>query len=137
MDIKEMMAAAAARNKARREGVEAALKVAPAAPAKPRLRVYAGQLVTEAMIKVALGLETFAQKLARWAESKREAYVDGGACPHCNGTGRYRFHTDATRNEKCYRCDGKGRINQKDLAYLDRRIKGAGPVCWVVAAPAA
>ena len=89
------------------------------------------------MIKMALGIETFAQKLARWAESKREAHVDGGACPHCNGTGRYRFHTDATRNEKCYRCDGKGRLNLKDLAYLDRRLGGAGPVCWITAAPAA
>lgn len=130
MKMSERRAAAAARIK------QLAEQAAPA-PAKPRLRVYAGQLVTEAMVKMALGLETFAQKLARWAESKREAHVDGGACPHCNGTGRYRFHTDATRNEKCYRCDGKGRINQKDLAYLDRRIKGAGPVCWVVAAPAA
>lgn len=130
MKMSERRAAAAARIK------QLAEQAAPA-PAKPRLRVYAGQLVTEAMVKMALGLETFAQKLARWAESKREAHVDGSACPHCNGTGRYRFHTDATRNEKCYRCDGKGRINQKDLAYLDRRIKGAGPVCWVVAAPAA
>lgn len=130
MKMSERRAAAAARIK------QLAEQAAPT-PAKPRLRVYAGQLVTEAMVKMALGLETFAQKLARWAESKREAHVDGGACPHCNGTGRYRFHTDATRNEKCYRCDGKGRINQKDLAYLDRRIKGAGPVCWVVAAPAA
>lgn len=130
MKMSERRAAAAARIK------QLAEQAAPA-PAKPRLRVYAGQLVTEAMVKMALGLETFAQKLARWAESKREAHVDGGACPHCNGTGRYRFHTDATRNEKCYRCDGKGRINLKDMAYLDRRIKGAGPVCWVVAAPAA
>lgn len=130
MKMSERRAAAAARIK------QLAEQAAPA-PAKPRLRVYAGQLVTEAMVKMALGLETFAQKLARWAESKRESHVDGGACPHCNGTGRYRFYTDATRNEKCYRCDGKGRINQKDLAYLDRRLGGAGPVCWVVAAPAA
>lgn len=130
MKMSDRLAASAAR-------IKALAAQAEVKPAKPRLRVHAGQLVTEAMIKVALGLETFAQKLARWAESKREAHVDGGACPHCNGTGRYRFHTDATRNEKCYRCDGKGRINQKDLAYLDRRLGGAGPVCWVVAAPAA
>lgn len=129
--MQEIRAAAAAKLAAAKASIQ------PAKPAKPRLRVHAGQLVTEAMIKMALGIETFAQKLARWAESKREAHVDGGACPHCNGTGRYRFHTDATRNEKCYRCDGKGRLNLKDLAYLDRRLGGAGPVCWVVAAPAA
>lgn len=131
--MQEIRAAAAAKLAA----AKASIQPTPAKPAKPVIRVRAGGTVTEAMVKMALGLETFAQKLARWAESKREAHVDGGACPHCNGTGRYRFHTDVTRNEKCYRCDGKGRINQKDLAYLDRRIKGAGPVCWVVAAPAA
>lgn len=104
---------------------------------KPRLRVYSGQQITEAMIKVALGIETFAQKLVRWAEAKREGHRVGGVCPHCNGSGRYRFHTDASRNDKCYRCDGKGRLSAKDLAYLDRRMGGAGPICWVVSAPAA
>ncbi len=104
---------------------------------KPRIRIHAGACVTESMIKVALGIETFAQKLARWAESKRESHSVGGLCPHCNGSGRYRFHTDASRNEKCYRCDGKGRLSAKDLAYLDRRLGGAGPICWMIGAPAA
>lgn len=133
MDIKEMMAAAAARNKARREAVEAALKVAPAAPAKPRLRVYAGQLVTEAMIKAALGIKT----LVSWAQSRRSEHKVGATCPHCQGSGRYRLHTRPGSNDKCYRCDGKGRLNEKDMAYLTRRLEGAGPVCWVVSAPAA
>lgn len=109
----------------------------PAKPAKPRIRVRAGAIITDLMLKLALGIETFAQKLTRWAESKREGHVDGGSCPHCNGTGRYRFHSDATRNEKCYRCDGKGRLDARDLAFLDRRAGGAGPICWVVSAPAA
>lgn len=123
-------AAAAARIKAMTEA-------AVAAPVKPRLRVRAGGVVTELMIKLALGLETAAQKLQRWAEAKRGQHVAGGQCPHCSGTGRYRFHTDPTRNDKCFRCDGKGTLNERDLAFLDRRIGGAGPICWVVSAPAA
>lgn len=109
---------------------------ATVAPAKPRIRVRAGELVTEAMIKLALGTETAAQKLARWAESKREQHIEGGCCPHCKGTGRYRFHTDATRNEKCYRCDGKGTLNTKDLAFFTNRLKNDRPVCWVTTAAA-
>ena len=123
-------AAAAARIKTMTEA-------AVAAPVKPRLRVRAGGVVTELMIKLALGLETAAQKLQRWAEAKRGQHVAGGQCPHCSGTGRYRFHTDPTRNDKCFRCDGKGTLNERDLAFLDRRVGGAGPVCWVVSAPAA
>lgn len=132
----ERRAAAAARLKAMTQTVVAE-QPKPATPAKPRLRVYAGGIVTELMLKLALGIETAAQKLERWAESKREAHREGGACPHCSGTGRYRFHTQPGRNDKCYRCHGKGRLDRRDLAFLDRRIKGAGPICWVVSAPAA
>lgn len=126
----ERRAAAAARIQAMTQAV------APKA-AKPRLRVRAGAIVTDLMLKLALGIETAAQQLERWAESKREAHREGGACPHCAGTGRYRLHTKPGSNDKCYRCHGKGRLDRKDLAYLDRRIKGAGPICWVVSAPAA
>lgn len=137
MDFKAMMAAAAARNQARVEAIARTLEPATPKVAKPRIRVRAGEIVTELMLKLALGIETAAQKLERWAESKREAHREGGACPHCSGTGRYRFHTQPGRNDKCYRCHGKGRLDRRDLAFLDRRIKGAGPICWVVSAPAA
>lgn len=86
---------------------------------------------------IAERIPSFAEKLAGWLKSKRTDHVAGGTCPHCNGTGRYRFHSDPSRNEKCFRCDGKGTLNTKDLAYLDRRLGGAGPVCWVVSAAAA
>lgn len=82
-------------------------------------------------------IPTFAEKLAGWLQAKRTDHVVGSTCPHCNGTGRYRFHTDSSRNEKCFRCNGKGTLTAKDLAYLDRRLGGAGPVCWVVSAAAA
>lgn len=123
-------AAAAAR-------IQAMAEQALAKPVKPRVRVRAGAILTELAIKLALGLETAAQKLQRWAEAKRDQHVVGGQCPHCSGTGRYRFHTDPTRNDKCFRCDGKGTLNERDLAFLNRRVGGAGPICWVVSAPAA
>lgn len=104
---------------------------------KPRIRVYAGALVTDVMLKLVLGIETAAQKLERWAESKRSEHVVGGKCPHCSGTGRYRFHTDPARNDKCYRCDGKGVLNARDLGFLAKRLDGAAPVCWVRSASAA
>lgn len=122
-------AAAAARIQALTETV--------AKPAKPRIRVRAGEVVTDLMLKLALGIETAAQKLARWAESKRDEHVEGGICPHCSGSGRYRLHTQRGSNGKCYRCDGKGRLNHKDLAFFARRLSGAGPICWVTTAPAA
>lgn len=126
----ERRAAAAARIKNLTENTVAKV-------AKPRIRVRAGAIITDLMLKLALGIETAAQKLERWVEAKRADHKVGELCPHCSGTGRYRFHVDATRNEKCYRCDGKGRLDARDLAFLNRRLGGAGPVCWVIGAPAA
>ena len=129
----ERRAAAAARIQAMTE--QAASTVA--APAKPRLRVYAGGVITSTMLKLALGIETTAQKLARWAESRAEQHAVGNKCPHCNGTGRYHFHTDATRNERCFRCNGKGRLDAKDMAFFNGRMRSKAPLCWVASAPAA
>lgn len=125
MSFQDRMAAAAARNKA---------VLATAKPAKPRIRVYAGQLVTEAMLKIALGIETAAQKFARWAEAKADEHKVGGTCPHCKGTGRYHLHTQPGSNGKCYRCDGKGVLNIKDIAYMNSRVKGTAPICWITTA---
>lgn len=80
---------------------------------------------------------TAATWLSRWAESKAEQHRVGAVCPHCRGTGRYRFHADRSRNEHCYRCNGKGRLDSKDLAFFNKRRGGNGPICWVVSAAAA
>lgn len=126
------------RRKAAAQRIQAiAATVEAPRPVKPRLRVYMGGLVTVLAMKIALGIETAAAKLERWVESKAEQHTDGSACPHCSGTGRYRFHTDSTRNERCFRCNGKGRLDAKDLAFLNKRLGGAGPICWVVSAAAA
>lgn len=77
-----------------------------------------------------------ADHLAMWAESKAEQHRAGGSCPHCQGTGRYYLHTKAGNN-KCYRCNGKGVLDGRDMAFLNRRLGGKGPVCWVVTAAAA
>ncbi|KII34864.1 hypothetical protein NL64_06270 [Pseudomonas fluorescens] len=129
MKMSERRAASALRIKALATQVEA-----PATAPKPRLRVYMGGLVTALAMKIAMGLETAAVTLARWTESKAEQHSNGSACPHCSGTGRYRFHTDSTRNERCFRCNGKGTLDLKDLGFLNKRLSGAGPVCWVVTA---
>lgn len=130
MKMSERRAAAAARIQALAEATVAKVN-------KPRLRVYAGAIVTDLMLKLALGIETAAQKLERWVESKRHEHKVGELCPHCSGTGRYRLHTQPGSNGKCFRCDGKGRLDARDLAFLDRRAGGAGPICWIVSAPAA
>ena len=107
---------------------------------KPRIRVYAGAQVTEAMIAEVIGVkakdEVKAENKApaeRWAESTADAHKVGGICPHCKGTGRYVLHTKGGNN-RCYRCHGKGRLDRKDMAYMERRLQGSGPLCWVVTA---
>ena len=136
MNMQERMAAASKRLTA----IKAAAAAAPAAPvgkpkpAKPVIRVYMGGVVTRAMIRKALGIKSVTEK---WAESKASQHGVGSKCPHCNGTGRYLFHTNPQRNERCYRCNGKGVLDARDMAFLNRRLQGGGPVCWVVSAPAA
>ena len=118
----------------RRAAAAARIKELAPKPAKPRIRVYMGGIVTTIMLKAALGIETASQALKRWAESKPEQHVAGGTCPHCNGTGRYVLHTQPGSNGKCYRCDGKGALNNKDLAFLGNRIQRKRPVCWAITA---
>jgi hypothetical protein len=57
-----------------------------------------------------------------------------GTCPHCKGSGRYSAHRGHFHNEKCFRCNGKGVLNSKDLAYLRRREAADEPVCRVATA---
>lgn len=118
--------------------LKAAVESKPAQPAKPRIRVVSGGTVTEDMLREALGLKPKAVgQLARWLESKVADHHEGGSCPHCHGTGRYLFHTDPRRNERCFRCNGKGRLDARDMAFFLGRVRGAGPVCHVSAATAA
>lgn len=65
---------------------------------------------------------------------ERPEHRVGDTCPHCLGSGRYSAHRGHFNNEKCFRCDGKGVLNAKDLAYLRRREVAKAPVCRVVSA---
>lgn len=136
MNMQERMAAASKRLASIKATIAAApaASAAPAEKPKPRIRVYMGGVVTRAMIRKALGIKSVIEK---WAESKASQHGVGSVCPHCNGTGRYRFHTDPNRNERCYRCNGKGVLDARDMAFLNRRLQGGGPICWVTTAPAA
>lgn len=136
MNMQERMAAASKRLASIKATVAAApaKPAEPAKPAKPAIRVYMGGVVTRAMIRKALGIKSVIEK---WAESKAPQHGVGSKCPHCNGTGRYLFHTNPQRNERCYRCNGKGVLDARDMAFLNRRLQGGEPVCWVTTAPAA
>lgn len=137
MSMKKKMEAAAKRVAAMKAAAQA-VDTKPAKPAKPAIRIHMGAALTEAMIRKALGLKTkAAEAYERWQENKVGEHKEGGICPHCQGTGRYRFHTDPHRNEKCFRCHGKGSLNARDIAFLMRRVGGAGPICPVSTAPAA
>ena len=122
MKMSDRRAASAAKLKA--------LVPTPAATTKPRMRVYAGAIITEAMVKAALGLA----KLMTWATSSGTDHVVGGTCPHCKGTGRYTLHTRPGEHNKCYRCDGKGRLSERDMKFFANRVVNSRPVCWEVTA---
>lgn len=132
MKMSERRAAASLRIKALAAAVEA--------PVLPAHVTYLGMRNGKPHYRVIPVMEPkprAATTLARWAESKAEQHRVGDACPHCSGTGRYHFHTNKTRNERCFRCNGKGRLDAKDLGFLNKRLGGTGPVCWVVSATAA
>ena len=147
MDLEALRAAARAKLAAALAEGKAAQPAQPAQPTQPALPkgwvalgtcpVTGKPRYRTAPAVVVERKPSFAERAARWLEAKRTDHVAGSTCPHCNGTGRYRFHTDTSRCEKCFRCDGKGTLNAKDLAFLNKRIGGAGPVCWVVTAAAA
>lgn len=131
MKMSERRAAAATRIKA--------LTAEANTPALPAHVTYLGERNGKPHYRVVPVIErtrTAAQHVAMWAESKAEQHKAGGVCPHCQGTGRYFLHTKPGNN-KCYRCHGKGTLDGRDMAFLNRRLGGKGPVCWVVTAAAA
>ncbi|MFV1943467.1 hypothetical protein VPH49_21885 [Pseudomonas luteola] len=94
---------------------------------KPRIRVYA--LIGRTVELVSKAVQALTHI---WTEYKeRDVNRAGHTCPHCEGTGRYRMWLNPNTNAKCYRCDGKGIMNDRDMAYLRRRLEGHGPVSTI------
>lgn len=134
MGIMEKLAA----QRAKIREMQAELPAAPAAPAVPdgwtqTPRTKRGKPVYEVYAICTKPRNPVASLLDRLPmESQR--HEEGDTCPHCLGTGRYNAHKGHFHNEKCYRCNGKGLLDARDLAFLDRRKKGAGPICHIVTA---
>lgn len=123
---------------AQRAKIEAMKSAMPAAPALPTGWVDTGR--TKGTKKVVRVYAIFAKRpnpvaslLDRLPKEHGEHKV-GGTCPHCLGSGRYSAHRGHFHNEKCYRCDGKGVLNARDISYLNRRLSGGEPLCRVVTA---
>lgn len=75
--------------------------------------------------------ETPALEIQKDADLPREHQLHeiGKYCPHCGGTGSYLIHRRRVI-EKCYRCDGKGILDEFDMAFLElRRRRGATVNC--------
>jgi hypothetical protein len=73
-------------------------------------------------------------ELLRGLPQENSKHEVGGTCPHCSGSGRYSAHRGHFNNEKCFRCNGKGVLNAKDLRFLQRREANQEPVCRVATA---
>lgn len=111
-----------------------AMRESETKPEKPRYKVRNGKIViqmqaTLAEKKPASNIREIAKKLPK--ESTQ--HIVGGRCPHCSGTGRYAWHL-YDKKEKCFRCHGKGFLNQRDIQFYNDRLGGAGPICDVQSA---
>lgn len=143
MKMSERRAAAAARNKKHLAAMASEISQELQQEAKPALPAHVTYLGVRngkphyRAMGVATEKPRASELFRRWAESRAEQHQVGGICPHCKGTGRYVLHTRPGERNKCYRCDGKGTLNAKDLAFLNRRLGGAGPICWATTAAAA
>ena len=101
---------------------------------KPRYRVKNGKVVMRmaavlAEPKPASNIRKVAAKLP----TEKGEHVAGGRCPHCKGSGRYAWHLYET-TEKCFRCHGKGVLNNRDIQFYTNRINNGGPVNRVLSA---
>lgn len=122
---------------AQRAKIEAMKSALPAAPSAPAGWVHIGERRGKPVYRV---YATFAKRanpvaslLDRLPKERSEHKV-GDTCPHCLGSGRYSAHRGHFHNEKCYRCDGKGVLNARDIGYLNRRLSGGEPLCRIVTA---
>jgi hypothetical protein len=105
------------------------------APTKPRIRVRAGEVITNAMLAEALGIAMPEPEPARKRlDINALRLVPGMICPRCNGSGHSEWGA-------CYWCtatskpkSGWGILSHKDIALIEARKESRRAVCDVIAA---
>lgn len=100
---------------------------------KPRYRVRNGKIVIR--MAAILAKPKPASNIVEFAPLPREVHIHkvGDTCPHCMGKRRYSWHL-TERTEKCFRCNGKGILDARDIAFLRARVQESRPICKVVTA---
>lgn len=109
------------------------LKATPPKKAKPRYRVRNGKIVLRMAAVLAKPEPKPASNVVQLLPKEQTVHTVGDTCPHCLGKKRYSWHTK-DRTEKCYRCNGKGFLDARDLAFLQKRTQEHRPICHVVTA---
>lgn len=104
----------------------------PKVDTRPRYRVRNGKIVLRMYAELAKPKPASNVRLVLTRESR--PHLLGVECPHCNGTGQYRWHLNHQRVEKCYRCNGKGQLDTRDLEFLTLRKEQKRPICHIVSA---
>lgn len=107
---------------------------------KPRIRVYAGGVVTNAMLAEALGIELPKPEPKPVEVVRKRLNLDqihlvpGMVCPRCQGSGKSEWGT-------CYWCTAEskprqawGVLSPKDIMLINSRRESRRAVCDVIAA---
>lgn len=107
-------------------------------PEKPRYRVRNGKIVLRMPAVLAKPEpkpepKQPASNVVQLLPKEQPVHKIGETCPHCLGKKRYSWHLKE-KTEKCYRCNGKGYLDARDLAFLQKRQQEDRPICHVVTA---
>lgn len=105
---------------------------------KPRIRVRAGEVITNAMLAEALGIAMPAPEPVAPVRKRLDLgalhLVPGMLCPRCSGSGHSEWGN-------CFWCTATskprqawGVLSAKDIGLIRGRMAKASPVCDVIAA---
>ena len=121
-------------NMQRLQAMAEQLKAKPAPQKeKPRYRVRNGKIVLRMAAVLVKPEPKPASNVVQLLPKEQSVHKVGKTCPHCLGKKRYSWHVKE-KTEKCYRCHGKGFLDARDLAFLQKRQQENRPICHVVTA---
>lgn len=118
------------------DGLAQQNEAAVAVSGKPRIRVRAGGVVTDAMLAEALGIELPkpVEVLRKRLNLDQLHLVPGMICPRCQGSGKSEWGT-------CFWCTAEskprqswGVLSPKDIMLINSRRESRRAVCDVIAA---